>query len=120
MDSVAVCSDCGTQLVAADSPEQIESIVAQADEGSTRGTGDVPTGTGDETSALSRTRKDRWVGTACLAGGILFAALPVIGGSRRGDGSITLGDLVNALFQLGIAAYLVRKGMSLRRAPSRS
>ncbi|WP_437549550.1 hypothetical protein WME97_03545 [Sorangium sp. So ce367] len=120
VDSMAVCSDCGTQLVAADSPEEIEGIVAQADKGPTRRTGEVATDTGEETSALSRARKDRLLGTACLVGGILLAAAAFIGGGVRGDGSITVADIVNGLFKLCIAAYLVRKGMSLRRAPSRS
>jgi hypothetical protein len=112
LDSVVVCSDCGTLLVAADSPEQLKDIAEQGREGPYRRPGNGLMDIREEDSARSRATKNAGVGASIVIGGVLLAA-PLLG---RGGGDITVGGIVTTLMILYGVARLIGVGMSSIRA----
>jgi hypothetical protein len=107
LDSVVVCSDCGTLLVAADSPEQLKDIAAQASEGPYRRPGDVVMDTREEDSARDRAPKGAWVRASAVIGGVLLAGLFF----GRGGGVITVGGIITTVVVLYCVGRLIRAGM---------
>lgn len=109
LDSVVVCSDCGTLLVAADSPEQLKDIAVQGSGGPYRRPGEVLLDTREKGSARDRAKNDAIAGASSLFGGLLLAALSI--GRSSGISILTAGMIIYGLSRLlRVGASRIRAG----------